>query len=207
MDITLIVALALLAAAVVLLVPARASAHCDTVDGPAVRDGRAALATGNVNHALKWVGPEDEQEVREAFELSLRVRDLGPDARDLADRYFLETMVRIHRAGEGEGFEGLKPSGTVLGPRVVAADAAIEAGDLAPLVGLVAAEDLDELSQRFARVMALRDFDVDDVAAGRAYLAAYVGFFTLAEGEEHHHDALHAHDQHHAEEAHAGHHR
>ena len=111
------------------------------------------------------------------------MRDLGPDARELADRYFLETLVRIHRAGEGEGFDGLKPAGTVLDPRVVAADAAIEAGDLAPLAGLVPPEDVAELSRRFDRAMALRQFDVDDVAAGRAYLAAYVDFFKLAEGE------------------------
>lgn len=199
MDITLVVVMSLLAAAIVLLAPSRASAHCDTLDGPAVRDGRAALATGNVNHALKWVGPEGEQEVREAFELSLRVRDLGLDARDLADRYFLETMVRVHRAGEGEGFEGLKPSGTVLDPRVVAADAAIDAGELAPLAGLVGPEDLHELSRRFARLMALREFDVDDVAAGRAYLAAYVEFFTLAEGGDEHDGHHHDHDRHHDE--------
>ena len=187
MGITLVIIASLLAALLVLLVPKRASAHCDTLDGPAVRDGRAALATGNVNHALKWVPAEGEGEVRDAFALSLRVRDLGPDARELADRYFLETLIRIHRAGEGEGFDGLKPAGTVLDPRVVAADAAIEAGDLAPLAGLVPPEDVAELSRRFDRAMGLRQFAVDDVTAGRAYLTAYVDFFKLAEGETHHH--------------------
>ena len=192
MDITLVIIASILAALLVLLVPKRASAHCDTLDGPAVRDGRAALATGNVNHALKWVPAEGEGEVRDAFALSLRVRDLGPDARELADRYFLETLIRIHRAGEGEAFDGLKPAGTALDPRVVAADAAIEAGDLAPLAGLVPPEDVAELSRRFDRAMGLRQFDVDDVTAGRAYLAAYVDFFKLAEGEAHHH----GHDAH-----------
>ena len=187
MDITLVIIASLLAALLVLLVPKRASAHCDTLDGPAVQDGRAALASGNVNHALKWVPADGEGEVRDAFALSLRVRDLGPDARELADRYFLETLIRIHRAGEGEGFDGLKPAGTALDPRVVAADAAIEAGDLAPLAGLVPPEDLAELSRRFDRAMGLRQFAVDDVTAGRAYLTAYVDFFKLAEGETHHH--------------------
>lgn len=217
MDVTLVIIATVLAALVVLRVPKPASAHCDTLDGPAVRDGTAALATGNVNHALKWVSAEGEAEVRDAFGLSLRVRDLGPDARALADRYFLETLVRIHRAGEGEGFDGLKPAGTVLDPRVVAADAAIEAGDLAPLAGLVPSEDVAELSRRFDRAMALRQFDVDDVAAGRVYLAAYVDFVTLAEGEVHSHghdahsdsgadgDAPHPHG-HEPAVAHSGHH-
>ena len=187
MDITLVIIASILAALLVLLVPKRASGHCDTLDGPAVQDGRAALTSGNVNHALKWVPAEGEGEVRDAFALSLRVRDLGPDARELADRYFLETLIRIHRAGEGEAFDGLKPAGTALDPRVVAADAAIEQGDLAPLAGLVPVEDVAELSRRFDRAMALRQFAVDEVTAGRAYLTAYVDFFKLAEGETHHH--------------------
>ena len=210
MDNILVIVASLAAALVVLLMPKRASAHCDTLDGPAVRDGRLALATGNVNHALKWVDAEHEAEVREAFSLSMRVRELGPDALELADRFFLETLVRIHRAGEGEGFDGLKPSGTVLDARVVAADAAIDTGDLAPLLDLVPADDAPELSERFDRAMALREFDVDDVTAGRTFLAAYVDFFKLAEGEAHaHHHAGHQHGSHehaaHRHDEHAGH--
>ncbi len=45
-----------------------ASAHCDTEDGPAVIDGRRALEEGNVNIALKWVHPDGEAEVREAYD-------------------------------------------------------------------------------------------------------------------------------------------
>ncbi len=87
-----------------------ASAHCDTEDGPAVADGRRALETGNVNIALKWVHQGDEQEVREAFTRAVAVRDLSPDAREVADRYFLDVLIRVHRAGEGAGFTGIKPS-------------------------------------------------------------------------------------------------
>ena len=89
-----------------------ASAHCDTEDGPAVADGRRALETGNVNIALKWVHQGDEQEVREAFTRAVAVRDLSPDAREVADRYFLDVLIRVHRAGEGAGFDGIKPAGT-----------------------------------------------------------------------------------------------
>ena len=36
----------------------------------------------------------------------------------------------------------------------------------------------------FEKTMALRNFNVDDVAAGREYIEAYVQFFRYAEGEE-----------------------
>ena len=81
--------------------------HCDSMDGPVVKAAQRALATGEVNHALIWVQAQGEAEVRAAFTKALAVRKLSPDAKDLADLYFFETLVRVHRAGEGEPYTGL----------------------------------------------------------------------------------------------------
>ena len=189
-----------------LAVPRPARAHCDTMDGPTVADGRRALETGNVNHALKWVDEHDEMELAAAFVLARRVRGLGDDARDLADRYFLETLVRLHRAGEGEPFTGIKPSGIPIDEKVAAADRCVAEGSLAPLEALVPGAELPELRARFARVLATRDFDADDLTAARAFIAAYVGFFHLAEGEEHGHEPGDGHGSHETHGAHHGRH-
>lgn len=109
----------------------------------------------------------------------------------VADRWFLENLVRIHRAGEGASYDGIKPTGTALDPKVMAADRAMESGDLKPLTALVPADKHDELRRRFEKARALQKFDVDDVAAGRAYIAAYVTFYKYAEGEEHAHHHHH----------------
>jgi hypothetical protein len=164
-----------------------ASAHCDTEDGPAVIDGRRALATGNVNYALKWISAEGEADVRDAFERAVAARADGPDEGQRAESQFLEKLVRIHRAEEGAGFDGIKPTGTQLAPQVVAADAALEAGSIAPLRGLIPADRWAELDRRFADALAKKNYDVDDLPAARDYIAAYVGFFKYAEGEEHDH--------------------
>jgi hypothetical protein len=173
--------------ALIVLIPRRASAHCDTEDGPAVNDGRKALRTRNINHALKWIFPEGEAELRLIFDKAVKVRALGADAAEVADRYFLENLVRIHRAGEGASYDGIKPTGTVLDPKVVAADQALETGELKPLMALIPVDKHQELRRRFDKARALKQFDVDDVAAGRAYIAAYVAFYKYAEGEEHAH--------------------
>ncbi|MDO9496691.1 MAG: DUF6448 family protein [Nocardioides sp.] len=170
-----------------------ASAHCDTEDGPAVTDGRRALETGNVNIALKWVHQGDEEEVREAFTRAAAVRDVSPEARDVADRYFLDVLIRVHRAGEGAGFNGIKPAGAHVPPQVVAADQALERGSVDPLRGLVADERWEELERRFHRAVALKGFDVDDLTAARDFMDAYVSFFKYAEGHDHAHDHAHAH--------------
>jgi hypothetical protein len=185
---------------VALFKPVRASAHCDTMDGPTAQDGLEALQTGNLALALKWIGPSGEDELREVFDLARAARDLGPAAREVADRWFIENLVRIHRAGEGAPFTGVQPHGVPVDEQVAAADAAIAAGDLAQLQGLVPAERWDELQRRFAKVLERKDYDPTDVAAGRAYIEAYVSFFKYAEGEDHEHGHAHAHTH-----AHAGH--
>lgn len=172
-----------------------ASAHCDTEDGPAVQDGYRALETGNPNYALKWVFPEGEDEVRAAFDAA-RASRAGAGAGP-GDRHFLETLVRVHRHGEGAGYEGIKPTGTELAPEVVAADTALDSGTVSPLRGLIAEDRWDELEKRFNVALGKKGFDVDDLTAARDYVAAYVSYFKYAEGEdEHHHHGGHDHGQH-----------
>ncbi len=193
-----IVGMLLVAMAIFLTMPLFASAHCDTMDGPTAADGLKALETGNINHALIWVTETDEPEITEAFENALKVRNMSPEAQELADRYFLENLVRIHRAGEGAAYTGLKPSGTPIDEIVLAADESILVGNLSPLEGMVPTEKMPELTERFEKAMSLKNYDVNDVAAGRAYVEAYVQFFHFAEGDEAHADA-HATDPHAAE--------
>jgi hypothetical protein len=166
-------------------------AHCDTMDGPLVKDARKALGQNNVNYVLKWVQPENENELKEAFHLTMKVRKLNSDAKALADQYFFETLVRIHRSGEGVPFTGVKPSGTPIDEKILAADRSIEIGNLTPLKGMVPEQMMPELEKRFTRVMSLRHYDENDVVAGRKYIASYVQFFKYAEGEEENHDAIH----------------
>jgi len=103
----------LIAVTVVLLVasPENASAHCDTLNGPVVTAARVALQRGDVTPVLKWVKSTEEREVRDAFRRTMAVRGASAEARDLADLYFFETLVRLHRQGEGEPYTGLKPAG------------------------------------------------------------------------------------------------
>ena len=118
---------------------------------------------------------------------AVAVRSLSPEARDLADRYFLDVLIRVHRVGEGAGFDGIKPAGADVPPQVVAADQALESGSIDPLRGLVADERWAELERRFGRAVARKDFDVDDLVAAREYMEAYVSFFKYAEGHDHDH--------------------
>lgn len=155
-------------------------AHCDTLDGPVVAAARTALDTGNANLVLVWVRPQDEREIRGAFERSRRVRAAGGEARELADMYFFETLVRVHRAGEGADYSGLKPAGTIE-PPVAAADRAIASGKLQELAAMIGERSERGLHGHFEQVLAKKRYAPNDVQAGRAYSHAYVEFVHYAE--------------------------
>jgi len=163
------------------LAPSRALAHCDGMDGPVVKAAQKALDTGNVNLVLIWVQKADEVEVRKAFDQTIIVRKLSPDANALADRYFFETLVRLHRAGEGAPYTGLKPAGRDLGPAIPAADKALEAGSVEPLLKLLSDAVQAGTGELFKHVMAKKNFDKNDVEAGREYVKAYVEFVHYVE--------------------------
>lgn len=164
------------------LAAAPASAHCDGMDGPVVAAAHKALSTGDVDFALIWVRKEDEAEIRRAFDRTSDVRKLGPEAQELADNFFFEMLVRLHRAGEGAPFTGLKAAGRDLGPAVPAADQALKSGDVAPLDKILVDRVRTRLLERYQRAMAAKDFQRHDVAAGREYVEAYVTFIHYVEG-------------------------
>ncbi len=188
--------LGLLAVSLLALAPRMAGAHCDSLDGPVVGTARVALEKGDVTPVLKWVRAEDEPEIRAAFARTLVVRGKGLEARGLADTFFFETLVRLHRAGEGAPYTGLKPAGTELDPAVVGADKALEAGSVEDLVKLVTDGVAAGIRERFARAATARKHVDESVEAGRKYVETYVEYVHYVErihsdaaGGAHHGDA------------------
>lgn len=164
-----------------LALPFSALAHCDGMDGPVVQAARQALTTGDVNLVLIWVQERDESEIRQAFDRTLAVRTLGDDARALADTYFFETLVRVHRAGEGAAYTGLKPAGRNLGPAIPLADEALSKGNIGPVIELLTDALQEGLSKRFDHVMRTREHRGRDLEAGRESVGAYVAFIHYVE--------------------------
>ena len=169
---TVAITLALVAVA---LLPRSASAHCDTLGGPVVTTAMQALEKGDVTPVLKWVKPAQEAEIRTAFGRALAVRKVGPEAKEMADMYFFETLVRIHRLGEGAPYTGLKAAGAVE-PAVAMADQALETGNVDLLAGAISTHVVAGIQERFARAFKAKKLADESVAAGREFVETYVQF-------------------------------
>lgn len=155
-------------------VPHVVGAHCDTMDGPVVMTAKAALEKGDVTSVLKWVRKDDEREIRELFKKTVAVRAKGPEAKELADRYFFETLVRIHRAGEGAPYTGIMsgPAETI----IQAADSALDAGSADHLVKHVSEAVAAGIRERFNSVKEAKKHADESIEKGRAFVEAYVEY-------------------------------
>jgi len=171
----------LVLAGLLAFVPAIADAHCDTMDGPVVAAAAAALRAGDIAPVLAWIKPEHENDVRSAFLKTLEVRKQGGLAKEVADAYFFETVVRLHRMGEGEPYTGIKPAGTPLHPAVASAERALSTGSANQLRTELNEKLSAAVAEKFNRVMEARRHQQESVEAGRAYVAAYVEFMHFVE--------------------------
>jgi hypothetical protein len=178
---------------ILFLYSVNAKAHCDTLDGPVVETARQALASGDVTPLLKWVSIKDEQLIRTAFQNTMEVRKLGGKAQELADMYLFETLVRIHREGEGASYTGLK-AGSEIDPAVALADKALETGSVDKLTGVLTDAAAKGIRERFNRALETRKHADKSISAGRKFVEAYVAFTHYVEnlhssvkgGTEHH---------------------
>jgi hypothetical protein len=173
--------IAVMVCGALLLLPQVASAHCDGLDGPVVNEARAALEKGEIAPVLKWVKAEHEEEVRQVFAETRKVRDLSPEAKALADRYFFETLVRVHREGEGAAYTGLKPAG-MIDPPIVKADAALAGGSADKLADAISAHVGKAIRERFDHALEAKNHADENVQAGREFVDAYVQYIHFVEG-------------------------
>jgi hypothetical protein len=156
--------------------------HCDALDGPVVRAAQRALDAANVTLVLPFVPKSGEKEVIEVFGKYVEARQGNAVCRDVADRYFFETVVRVHRADEGAAFTGLKPPGLDVGPVIPIAEKVIESRDAAPLEDVLVTAIREELAHRLDRLCRLHDGSYCGVEGARAYVKAMLGLQVWAHG-------------------------
>lgn len=155
-------------------------AHCDSYEGPIIPVAQEALNTGDLQPLLKWVEPEHEAEIKEAFERARSVAKDAPAAKELADLWFLETFVRIHREGEGAPYTGLKPLGS-MDPFYMEADAALAQHSVDELAEHAGNAVANEIRERFAKANRLQESAEENTEAGRAFVEAYVEYMHFIE--------------------------
>lgn len=169
-------------------------AHCDTLNGPIIPEAKGALEKGDVTPILKWVKKDNEAEIKAAFTKAVTVRAKGPEAKELADQYFLETLVRLHRAGEGAPYTGIKDE--PVEPIVAMADKALADGSADEMIRKISGHMAAAIKEKFTKVVEAKKNKDKSVESGREFVEAYVIYTHYIEGI---HTAIISAGAHHAE--------
>jgi hypothetical protein len=91
-------------------------------------------------------------------------------------------VVRLHRAGEGAPFTGLKPAGLDVGPIIPIAEKAIESENAAALEAALVAAVREQVAERFHHLGHLRAGAKRGVDGARSYVQAMLGLQVWAHG-------------------------
>ncbi len=155
--------------------PTGASAHCDSYDGPTVKDGLKALETNNPDLVLKWIDKEQEQEIIPLFEKTYSLKDGDPEVYEIVRKHFLETLVRLHRETENAPYTGLKPAGTTK-KIIQMSDQALEEGDAGQLIESLNGHIANVVRGKYEKAARLEKVKNESPEQGRQYVKAYVDY-------------------------------
>lgn len=173
----------LMATLLAILFSVQVFAHCDSYDGPVIRDALKALEKEDVTLVMKWIGEEYEEEIKTLFDKTIGLKKGDAEIYSIVEKYFLETLVRVHREGEGASYDGLKPAGSVT-PFVMMADRSIEDGDIDGMLLRLDHHIRHVIADKYEKVRELSKFKDRSVEEGRAYVVAYVDYTHTLEGIE-----------------------
>ena len=167
--------LTLIIVSVIIFGSVPASAHCDSYDGPTIKDAVKALETNNVKFVLKWITPEQEKEIIPLFNKTYALKSGDKEVYAIVEKHFFETLVRLHRESEGAPYTGLKPAGTTK-PIILMSDKAIESRNIDDLLGKLNNHIGKVLKEKYEKVAALEKVKNDSPEQGREYVEAYVDY-------------------------------
>lgn len=169
---------------VFMLTSISAFAHCDSYDGPVIKDALKALDQNKVEMVLKWIEPQQEKEIISLFNKTYDLRNGDQQVYSIVEKHFLETLVRLHRETEGEPFTGLKPAGSMT-PLIEMADNSVAEKDVNSVIKTVNNHLEELLRMRYAKVAELSKVKDNSVEQGRDYVKAYVHYTHTLEKLEH----------------------
>ncbi len=152
-----------------------ASAHCDSYDGPTIKDALKALETNNVNLVLKWIDAEQENEIISLFNKTYALKSGDKEVYSIVKKHFLETLVRLHRETEDAPYTGLKPAGSTK-KIIQISDQTIESKDFDAFIGKLNKHIGRVIKEKYKKVEALDKVKNDSPEKGREYVAAYVDY-------------------------------
>ena len=143
-------------------------------NGPVMRAAKMALETGNANYILIWVPEESENTLKNLIEKTCCERSSRKNIQNLAINWYFQTVSRLKYANGWPHCPGMKSERSDEKPIVLMVERAIETGNIEEIIGVIPCTHAGDVRQRFHHVMDKRNYNVDNIADGRAYVSSFI---------------------------------
>lgn len=167
-------------------------AHCDSYDGPVIKDAIKALDKNDVSLVLKWITADQEKEITSLFNKTYALKNNDKQIYEIVEKHFFETLVRLHRETEGAPYTGLKPAGSTI-QIIQMTDKALHEDDIEGFITKLDSHLNKVVNEKYEKVADLYKVKDNSTAQGRDFVAAYVDYTHTIEAFHHiiEHGAIH----------------
>ena len=148
----------------------------DEMQEPVEKAAKMALETGNVNYILIWLPEESENTLKNLLEKTRCVRSSRMNMQNQVYDWYFATVNRFFNANRYPDYLTTQFGGLAEKPLVLKVDKAIESGDFEEIRDIIPVTHEADAKQRFQHIMDMRNYPVNNIAAGRAYVSAFFDF-------------------------------
>ena len=167
--------------------------HPHSRNGLLMKAAQMALVTGNVNYVLIWVPEKSENTLKNLLEKTCCERNARKNMQNCAIDWYFDTVCRYFSANKGALYTYLKHGGPDESLIALKVERTIEIGNFEEIIGIIPNTHAADVRERFHHVMDKSNYDRNNIAAGRAYVSAFIDFLTYVytirtciPGEENH---------------------
>lgn len=148
-------------------------------NGPVMSAAKKALETGKAHHILIWIPEASENTLKNLLEKACCERRIQTDGYDHIIDWYFATVRRFHSVGYGP--RNLNISLKTLEEKTIISlvERACESGNFEEIAMVIPDIPAGELRQQFNDVMKKRNYDVENIAAGRVYVSEFTDFIAF----------------------------
>ena len=148
----------------------------DVMQGPVVKAAKMSLETGNVNYVLIWLPEESENSIKNLLEKTCCKHSSKMNMQNQAYDWYFATVNRFFSASRSRDYLTVQFGGLSEKPLVLKVDKAIESGNFEEIRDIIPVSHEADAKQRFQHIMNMRNYPVNNIQSGRAYVSAFFDF-------------------------------
>jgi hypothetical protein len=145
-------------------------------NGPVIRAAKMAMETGNASYILIWLPKEAENTLKNLLERTYCENRTRKNTQNHSIDWYFKSVNRLHSRYGWPDYPGMKFKETDEETIALMVERAFESGNFEEINSIIPLNHSGDARERFHKVMMKRNYSVDDIAAGRVYVSAFIAF-------------------------------